>query len=114
MISFKPFKSTYLFLFLLLNLQLISYAQSSKLKVETASARTGLYVNLLKGKNIAVVANQTSVIFKEIYKKKINFSLKIFIIQRYLFIVVITRKINTLVHLKNLFNGCRNREKIFS
>ena len=70
MISFKPFKSTYLFLFLLLNFQLISYAQSSKLKVETASARTGLYVNLLKGKNIAVVANQTSVIFKEIYKKK--------------------------------------------
>ena len=70
MISFKHFKSTYLFLFLLLNLQLISYAQSSKLKIETASARTGLYVNLLKGKNIAVVANQTSVIFKEIYKKK--------------------------------------------
>ena len=70
MISFKPFKSTYLFLFLLLNLQLISYAQSSKLKVETAAARTGLYVNLLKGKNIAVVANQTSVIYKEIYKKK--------------------------------------------
>ena len=70
MISFKPFKSTYLFLFLLLNFQLISYAQSSDLKVETAAARTGLYVNLLKGKNIALVANQTSVIFKEIYKKK--------------------------------------------
>ena len=70
MISFKPFKSTYLFLFLLLNFQLISYAQSSELKIETAAARTGLYVNLLKGKNIAVVANQTSVIFKEIYKKK--------------------------------------------
>ena len=70
MISFKPFKSTYLFLFLLLNFQLISYAQSSELKVETAAARTDLYVNLLKGKNIAVVANQTSVIFKEIYKKK--------------------------------------------
>ena len=70
MISFKPFKSTYLFLFLLLNFQLISYAQSSELKVETAAARTGLYVNLLKGKKIAVVANQTSVIFKEIYKKK--------------------------------------------
>ena len=70
MISFKPFKSTYLFLFLLLIFQLISYAQSSELKVETAAARTGLYVNLLKGKNIAVVANQTSVIFKEIYKKK--------------------------------------------
>ena len=70
MISFKPFKSTYLFLFLLLNFQLISYAQTSELKIETAAARTGLYVNLLKGKNIAVVANQTSVIFKEIYKKK--------------------------------------------
>ena len=70
MISFKPFKSTYLFLFLLLIFQLISYAQSSELKVETAAARTGLYVNLLKVKNIAVVANQTSVIFKEIYKKK--------------------------------------------
>ena len=70
MISFKPFKSTYLFLFLLLNFQLISYAQSSELKVETAAARTDLYVNLLKGKNIAVVANQTSVIFKEIYNKK--------------------------------------------
>ena len=70
MISFKPFKSTYLFLFLLLNFQLISYAQSSELKIETAAARTGLYVNLLKGKNIAVVANQTSVIFKEIYNKK--------------------------------------------
>ena len=70
MISFKPFKSTYLFLFLLLNFQLISYAQTSELKIETAAARTDLYVNLLKGKNIAVVANQTSVIFKEIYKKK--------------------------------------------
>ena len=70
MISFKPFKSTYLFLFLLLNFQLISYAQSTELKIETAAARTDLYVNLLKGKNIAVVANQTSVIFKEIYKKK--------------------------------------------
>ena len=70
MISFKPSKSTYLFLFLLLNFQLIYYAQTSELKVETAAARSGLYVNLLKGKNIAVVANQTSVIFKEIYKKK--------------------------------------------
>ncbi len=70
MISFKPFKSTYLFLFLLLNFQLISYAQSTELKIETAAARKDLYVNLLKGKNIAVVANQTSVIFKEMYKKK--------------------------------------------
>jgi uncharacterized protein YbbC (DUF1343 family) len=70
MIYFKPFKSTYLFLFLLLNFQLISCAQSSELKVEilkieTGAARTDLYFQSLKGKNVAVVANQTSVIFKE-------------------------------------------------
>ena len=69
MISFKPFKSTYLFLFLFLNFQLISCAQNSqlkikKLKLETGAARTNLYLHLLKGKKVAVVANQTSVIFK--------------------------------------------------
>jgi uncharacterized protein YbbC (DUF1343 family) len=69
MIYFKPSKSTYLFLFLLLNFQLISCAQSSELKVkilkiETGAARTNLYLRLLEGKNIAVVANQTSVILK--------------------------------------------------
>ncbi|OAD45939.1 exo-beta-N-acetylmuramidase NamZ family protein [Polaribacter atrinae] len=77
MINFKPFKSTYLFLFLLLNFQLISYAQkkevqdsklnvqSSKnevLEIKTGAAQTNLYLNLLKGKNVAVVANQTSVL----------------------------------------------------
>ncbi|MCL7763763.1 DUF1343 domain-containing protein [Polaribacter sp. Z014] len=77
MIVFKPFKSTYLFLFLLLNFQLISCAQSSgvkvkKLKVEkektealkikTGAERTNLYLNMLKGKNVAIVANQTSVL----------------------------------------------------
>ena len=63
----------------MLNFQLISCAQSSGLKVEkinvkkekseslkikTAAERTNLYLKLLKGKNIAVVANQTSVISK--------------------------------------------------
>ncbi|ARV14667.1 exo-beta-N-acetylmuramidase NamZ family protein [Polaribacter sp. SA4-12] len=77
MIDFKPFKSTYLFLFLMLNFQLISCAQSSGLKVKksnvkkekaenliikTGAERTNLYVNLLKGKYVAVVANQTSVL----------------------------------------------------
>lgn len=64
----------------MLNFQLISCAQSSGLKVEkinvkkekseslkikTAAERTNLYLKLLKGKNIAVVANQTSVISKK-------------------------------------------------
>ncbi|WP_439128451.1 exo-beta-N-acetylmuramidase NamZ family protein [Polaribacter sp.] len=71
---FKPFKSTYLFLFLFLNFQLISCSkqvQNSKFKIQslnndtiikTGAERTALYLNLLKGKNIAVVANQTSVL----------------------------------------------------
>ena len=69
MINFNLRKSTYLFLFLLLNFQLISCAQNTINKVEkkktilkTSAERTGLYLNLLKGKNVAVVANQTSVI----------------------------------------------------
>lgn len=72
MINFKPFKSTYLFLFLLLNFQLISCAQKTnpiikkvekkELVIKTGADRTNLYVNLLKGKNVAIVANQTSVL----------------------------------------------------
>ncbi|MEE9409240.1 MAG: DUF1343 domain-containing protein [Polaribacter sp.] len=77
MIYFKPFKSTYLFLFLLLNFQLISCAQkvtikdseakveklvTEKLVIKTGAERTGLYLDLLKGKNVAIVANQTSVL----------------------------------------------------
>ena len=61
----------------MLNFQLISCAQSSGvkvkkmnvkeekseiLKIKTAAERTNLYIKLLKGKNVAVVANQTSVI----------------------------------------------------
>jgi uncharacterized protein YbbC (DUF1343 family) len=75
MIDFKPFKSTYLFLFLVLNFQLISCAQKLKsietntttavTVLKTGAESTHLYLNLLKGKNLAIVANQTSVIFKE-------------------------------------------------
>ncbi|MCH3882689.1 exo-beta-N-acetylmuramidase NamZ family protein [Tenacibaculum aquimarinum] len=72
MINFKPFKSTYLILFLSLNFQLISCAQKTQLKsekveetqaeIKIAADRTNLYLNLLKGKNVAIVANQTSVL----------------------------------------------------
>ena len=74
MIDFKRFKNTYLFLFLVLNFQLISCAQKLKsieknttdasTVIKTGAESTSLYLNLLKGKNIAVVANQTSVIEK--------------------------------------------------
>ena len=69
------FKSTYLCWFLLLNFQLISCAQKPKMalkqvkKVEkqqislkTGAERTALYLSKLKGKNVAIVANQTSVL----------------------------------------------------
>ena len=72
MINFKPFKSTYLILFLLLNFQLISCAQKpveivkkvieKSPSIKTGAERTNLYLNILKGKNIAIVANQTSVL----------------------------------------------------
>ena len=65
-------KNTYLLLFLLMNFQLISCAQNTKKSIEkvkkektvlkTGAERTDLYLKLLKGKNVAVVANQTSVI----------------------------------------------------
>jgi uncharacterized protein YbbC (DUF1343 family) len=75
MLLFKPFKSTYLFLLLVFNFQLISCGQNSKTVskkttqeihiLKTGAARTELYLNLLKGKNVAVVGNQTSVIVKK-------------------------------------------------
>ena len=57
----------------MLNFQLISCAQNRKEKTEkreektvtvikTGAERTDLYLNLLKGKNVAIVANQTSVL----------------------------------------------------
>tara|TARA_B110000090_G_scaffold206544_1_gene256176 strand:+ start:2492 stop:3733 length:1242 start_codon:yes stop_codon:yes gene_type:complete len=74
MLLFKPFKSTYLFLFLVFNFQLICCGQNSKTVlnktnqenqiIKTGAERTQLYLNLLKGKNVAVVGNQTSVIVK--------------------------------------------------
>ena len=72
MINFKPFKNTYLILFLLLNFQLISCAQKPKATtkkakktvsvIKTGAEQTNLYLKLLKGKNVAIVANQTSVL----------------------------------------------------
>ncbi|WP_405565985.1 exo-beta-N-acetylmuramidase NamZ domain-containing protein [Polaribacter sp. Asnod6-C07] len=68
-------KSTYLFLFLLMNFQLISCAKrvqnselsvkndtKQQLEIKTGAENTELYLDLLKGKNIAIVANQTSVL----------------------------------------------------
>jgi len=75
MIHFKLRKSTYLFLFLLMNFQLFSCAQKVEnekiknkntekdvLEIKTGAERTNLYLSKLKGKNIAIVANQTSVL----------------------------------------------------
>ncbi len=80
MIDFKQFKNTYLFLFLVLNFQLISCAQKLKsietnttdtvAVLKTGAESTVLYLNLLKGKNVAIVANQTSVIEKKAAKKE--------------------------------------------
>jgi uncharacterized protein YbbC (DUF1343 family) len=74
MIDFKPLKSTYLFLFLVLNFQLICSAQKLKpikkstikdsIPIIPGAERTELYLKFFKGKHIAVVANQTSVIEK--------------------------------------------------
>ncbi|APZ46813.1 hypothetical protein BW723_11190 [Polaribacter reichenbachii] len=75
MILFILRKSTYLFLFLLMNFQLISCAKrvqnselaiktesKQQLEIKTGAENTGLYLDLLKGKNVAIVANQTSVL----------------------------------------------------
>ena len=80
MIDFKQFKNTYLFLFLVLNFQLISCAQKLKsietnttdtvAVLKTGAESTVLYLNLLKGKNVAIVANQTSVIEKKAAAKE--------------------------------------------
>ncbi|UAM96730.1 DUF1343 domain-containing protein [Polaribacter litorisediminis] len=74
MIHLKPFKNTYLILFLLMNFKLISCTQKVQepkfeipnkenvTLIKTGAERTELYLNVLKGKNIAIVANQTSVL----------------------------------------------------
>lgn len=58
------FKNTYLLLVFLINFVLVSCAQERSF-VKEGAAQTDLYTTLLKGKNVAVVANQTSVIFKK-------------------------------------------------
>ncbi|QTD37504.1 DUF1343 domain-containing protein [Polaribacter batillariae] len=82
MIKLIHSKSTYLFLFLLLNFQLISCAQKKvqdsklnvqsskpeKLEIKTGAEQTDLYLDLLKGKNVGIVANQTSVIRNSKFK----------------------------------------------
>ena len=82
MIKLIHFKSTYLFLFLLLNFKLISCAkqvQNSEFKIQkikkdtlikVGAESTDLYLHLLKGKNVAVVANQTSVIRNSKFKNQ--------------------------------------------
>ncbi|MDT7833149.1 DUF1343 domain-containing protein [Flavobacteriaceae bacterium S356] len=62
-----PRKSTYLFLFLLISFQLNACAQKpvNNIGIKTGADKTELYVSALKGKRIAIVANQTSVITKK-------------------------------------------------
>ena len=61
MIPLVRFKSTYLILFLCICFSSTSCAQKTS-EIKVAAQQTELYVNLLRGKNIAIVANQTSVI----------------------------------------------------
>ena len=58
-------KSTYLFI-LFISAVTVCFAQKSKplSKIYTGADQTQLYLSKLKGKNIAIVANQTSVIYK--------------------------------------------------
>lgn len=62
-----PRKSTYLFLFLLISFQLNACAQKPAVEegIKTGADNTELYLSALKGKRIAIVANQTSVILKK-------------------------------------------------
>ncbi|MFN0729064.1 exo-beta-N-acetylmuramidase NamZ family protein [Polaribacter gochangensis] len=69
MIPLVRFKSTYLILFLGICFPLTSCAQEST-EIKVAAEQTELYLNLLEGKNIAVVANQTSVIEKREKRKE--------------------------------------------
>jgi uncharacterized protein YbbC (DUF1343 family) len=68
----KRFKNTYFLLVFTLFFSLISCGQTKSQnlatnaaeEIETAAQQTNLYVHLLKNKKVAIVANQTSVIFK--------------------------------------------------
>lgn len=61
MISLVRFKNTYLILVISICFSLSSCAQNST-EIKVAAAQTELYIHLLNGKNIAIVANQTSTI----------------------------------------------------
>jgi len=68
MIQLVRFKNTYLILFLCISFQWTSCGQKTPIhpkKIETAAQQTHLYISKLKGKRVAIVANQTSVIFKD-------------------------------------------------
>ena len=60
-------KSTYLFILLFISTVIVSFAQESKpsSKIYTGADQTQLYLSKLKGKKIAIVANQTSVIYNK-------------------------------------------------
>ena len=60
-------KSTYLFILLFISTVIVSFAQESKpsSKIYTGADQTQLYLTKLKGKKIAIVANQTSVIYNK-------------------------------------------------
>ena len=69
MISLVRFKNTYLILFLSICFSTSSCAQKTT-KIKVGAAQTNLYLKMLKGKNIAVVANQTTVIEKAARRKE--------------------------------------------
>jgi uncharacterized protein YbbC (DUF1343 family) len=69
MIPLVRFKNTYLILFLSICFGFTSCAQNST-EIKVAAEQTKQYLNLLKGKNIAIVANQTSVIEKREKRKE--------------------------------------------
>ena len=58
-------KSTYLFILLLIGVIIVSFSQETtpSSKIFTGADQTHLYLSRLKGKKIAIVANQTSVIY---------------------------------------------------
>ncbi len=71
MLFLKPFKSTYLFLVLFLifgmniSARKIQTSKMESLKIKTGAERFELYLPLLKGKNVGIVGNHTSIIAKE-------------------------------------------------
>ena len=58
-------KNTYLFILLVISSRIVSFGQEPKSVhyLKTGADQIGLYLPILKGKRIAIVANQTSVIF---------------------------------------------------